>query len=412
MRTTTFELRGNTEIKTIQCRVSYGRNNIVRMSTGLKVDASKWNIEKERPNPSNAIDKANISKLNEIDRLINDDTQTTILTTEWLKNTITPKKETVGPPSSLVEFLQYFIDTKKIVKKSTYIEKMTLLKSIVERFEKSKSHHYFINEIDDKFYSDFFSYLTRNEKYSDGTASRHFKNLKTICFEARKNGIPISEQLIGIRMKGIEREDPIFLDKAEIEKIRKVELPFDYLQNARDHLVISCLTGQRVSDFLRNTKSNLFEKEGRTHLNFNQKKTSSPVSLPLHPIVVDIINNRNGDFPHKISAVKYNKYIKIVCRLAGINDLTNGFKTENITLKVNGNKRIVKRRIEGKFPKYELVTSHIGRRSFATNHYGLATNAAIMASTGHKSESSFLKYINKTNNNAADEMIKLWYNKS
>ena len=46
-------------------------------------------------------------------------------------------------------------------------------------------------------------------------------------------------------------------------------------------------------------------------------------------------------------------------------------------------------------PKYELIGSHIGRRSFATNYYGKIPTALIMSVTGHLTESSFLMYIDR-----------------
>jgi integrase len=49
----------------------------------------------------------------------------------------------------------------------------------------------------------------------------------------------------------------------------------------------------------------------------------------------------------------------------------------------------------GYYEKWELVTTHIGRRSLATNYYGKISTPLLMAQTGHKSESMFLKYIGK-----------------
>ena len=47
-------------------------------------------------------------------------------------------------------------------------------------------------------------------------------------------------------------------------------------------------------------------------------------------------------------------------------------------------------------PKYELMSSHTGRRSFCTNFYneGVAI-AAIMSISGHQTEKEFRKYIKK-----------------
>ena len=53
------------------------------------------------------------------------------------------------------------------------------------------------------------------------------------------------------------------------------------------------------------------------------------------------------------------------------------------------------RKRTGNFEKWELVSSHIGRRSFATNNYGVIPTSALAYATGHKSEAMFLKYMGK-----------------
>ncbi|SIQ15302.1 site-specific integrase [Maribacter ulvicola] len=51
------------------------------------------------------------------------------------------------------------------------------------------------------------------------------------------------------------------------------------------------------------------------------------------------------------------------------------------------------------------MSTHIGRRTFATIHYSELDNAFIMAVTGHKKESSFLKYVNKSNDSHVDPIM-------
>jgi len=60
-------------------------------------------------------------------------------------------------------------------------------------------------------------------------------------------------------------------------------------------------------------------------------------------------------------------------------------------------------------PKYELVTSHTARRSFATNLYRRGLPASqIMLLTGHKTEGAFLRYIKVSKeDNARDVLRKL-----
>ncbi len=54
------------------------------------------------------------------------------------------------------------------------------------------------------------------------------------------------------------------------------------------------------------------------------------------------------------------------------------------------------RDVIGEYPKWKLVSSHIGRRSFATNNYGRVPTSYLIHITGHSSEAQFLKYIKKS----------------
>jgi integrase len=107
------------------------------------------------------------------------------------------------------------------------------------------------------------------------------------------------------------------------------------------------------------------------------------VIVPVHWMIKEILVRNNGDLPKlKTSQQDFNKAIKCICKKAGINNSILIERTE-------GNK-IIKKRVK----KYELVSSHTARRSFATNLYLAGVSVArIMLMTGHKTESSFFKYI-------------------
>ena len=72
-----------------------------------------------------------------------------------------------------------------------------------------------------------------------------------------------------------------------------------------------------------------------------------------------------------------------------------------------------KRKIFGKYPKYELITSHIGRRSFASNFYGKISTTHILNFIGHTTEKQLLTYIGKSETEksrlSAIEFKKLGY---
>ena len=62
------------------------------------------------------------------------------------------------------------------------------------------------------------------------------------------------------------------------------------------------------------------------------------------------------------------------------------------------------------YPKYQLVSSHICRRSFVTNHYGEIPNQTIMAITTHASEKVLLDYVKISNDSHIETVRELWKN--
>lgn len=124
----------------------------------------------------------------------------------------------------------------------------------------------------------------------------------------------------------------------------------------------------------------------------------------VHPKVKEILNKRGGQFPPrpavKLESAKtlFNRWIKKVCKTAGLTEQIQGAKVNPDT----------NRKESGVFEKWELVTSHICRRSFATNYYGEMPTALIMNVTGHSTEKEFLNYIGKTNIDYAEQMAKYW----
>ena len=190
--------------------------------------------------------------------------------------------------------------------------------------------------------------------------------------------------------------DKIYLTFKELEALENKQFENDYLDNARDWLIISCYTGQRVSDFLRFHTDMIRVESGKSLLEFTQKKTGKLMTVPLHNKVLQILKKRNGNFPRQISDQRYNDYIKEVCNLTGLNNKIQGGKQLETS---NGI-----RKVTGVYPKYELVTSHIGRRSFAANFYGTIPTTYLIYITGHSSEAMFLNYIGKSNKDLAMEI--------
>lgn len=320
------------------------------------------------------------------------------INSEWLKSVVDPVKQS-AIPLTLVEYFDYYRDKQRHnLMKSSY-SKLLVVKNFIIRLERALKKKILISEVNDDFKQKYLEIGFR-ENYSQNYLARNFKFIKTVCYDAELRGVKIDSQLRKLKIK----ETPtiiIYLTPSEIESIQNVQLKREALLNARDWLIISCETAQRVSDFLGYRKEDIRyqkNKKGKEIplLEIVQKKTKTAISIPLSSKVMKIIENRGGDFPRKISDSNYNIYIKEIAKEAGLVQLVNGSKQDKVT----------KRRVIGEFPKWELVTSHIGRRSYASNNFGIIPTRLIMTMTGHKTEREFLKYIGKSETSMAMQLAE------
>ncbi len=103
--------------------------------------------------------------------------------------------------------------------------------------------------------------------------------------------------------------------------------------------------------------------------------------------------------PYTISVQKLNKYFKELVKIAGIDTPTMGRIREN------------KRGIKKIRPKWQYIGTHTGRRTFATLHYSKLPTPIIMRVTGHTKESTFLTYINQSNDDFIDTFIDYYKTK-
>jgi hypothetical protein len=80
------------------------------------------------------------------------------------------------------------------------------------------------------------------------------------------------------------------------------------------------------------------------YIDILQQKTKKAVTVGVaDPLVIELLGN---EFPRKVSQVVFNKQMKALCRMAGINGLVPGFKNNPKTRR----KEIINA------PKYAFVT--------------------------------------------------------
>jgi integrase len=193
-----------------------------------------------------------------------------------------------------------------------------------------------------------------------------------------------------------EEVDVIYLNDSELDSIRKMKNLSSDMQTTKDWLLLSCNVGQRVSDFMKFDYSKTRWEDGFGYMDFIQQKTDKRMTIPLFEEVLNILKRNNNNFPKKMQHTKYNKKLKELCKIAGINQKIPG----KILQKVEGVEGY--RRVKGEYEKYNLISSHTGRRSFATNFYGKIGTSYIIAMTGHTTEKMFRNYLPKSMNYARE----------
>ncbi|WP_165439479.1 tyrosine-type recombinase/integrase [Chryseobacterium phocaeense] len=392
----------------------------MRNSTGLIINYTDWSDKTSLPKQNSPHTKNLTSQLNGLRVYVlneynNDLSRGALFDKYWLKGKINHFFERTDHESTndniLVNYLKAYRELRKLDTKTT--EKTdnqyyNLLDKF-SRFQKFKKRTYLLSDIDKKTMLEFNSWLMAEGGLMESTARGNLKNLKTVLLDARDNGKTIHHQINGFVIEN-KPALKVFLNFQEIEQIKSAPILGEDLQHARDWLIIGCYTGQRVSDLLGMNKTRIFTKtnsEGESFrfIELTQIKTGKHVTIPLHDEVEEILQKYNGDFPplfrgttHDSNAAKFNLHLKKVCELAGLNAIMKG-KVFNDELKRNELKET---------EKYNLISSHICRRSFATNFYGdkRFTTPQIMAITGHSTETTFLSYIGKTSSDHALQTAK------
>jgi integrase len=324
---------------------------------------------------------------------------------QWLQTQIdyyyNPPKEAEQLPTELIKYIDFYIDYRKNEIRETSKQKYNVIKQKLIRLEKFRKKVILIKDINDSFKKEFVDYCMSN-KYAQNTMQRELVFIKTFCKHARFLGIETHPQLDSLRLDRAKALK-IYLTFDELEAIENIDKNklTDSLENAKDWLIISCYSGQRVSDFMRFTSDMIRKEDGQSIIEFTQKKTDKIMSVPLHPKVIEILDKRGGSFPYSISDQKYNDYIKIVCELAEITQKVTGSK-----LIETKSKSGIFRKVTDEYRKCDLVTSHIGRRSMATNFYGIIPTSLLINITGHSTEKMYLVYVGKSSQDLAKETFK------
>jgi len=268
------------------------------------------------------------------------------------------------------------------------IKRYSYLLKLVKEYEKEKDTLLFIDHFKIQDIDAFSSYLLHEKSYGVGTVGKQLGLIKTVLIRAKRDGYPVSSNYQFIDSFCLDKQKRILqtLDLEEIELIKKATLP-SHLINSWKWMLIGLYTGQRVADLLSLKPDQLREGPNDIlYIDFVQQKTGRAVTVGiLDPLIKEILLDQ---FPTYSYSQLFNMHIKQICKIAGITKRVTGYK-------MHANPR---RKLKGVFKKYELITAHDLRRSFATNYYSKVETPILMRITGHKKESTFLEYIGENFN--------------
>ena len=299
-----------------------------------------------------------------------------------IRERLTAPNQDVVIDMYLLSYIRKHIERSIAIRKPATITQYNYCLNKLEQYEKHNKSKLTFKDINLDFYSRVMQFCIKNQNLSTNSISKIIKNIKMWMAAAYEEGLHTNTTYAS-RMfkKPSEDAEDIYLSEEELLKIRYTTLPSQALENVRDIFLLACYTGVRSQDY---HKLNNLNRIHGNMLKVRTEKTDEEVIIPLHPIAEYILAKYNGK-PRIITNQKFNTYIKEVCKLADINEDTTLSRTV-------GGKRIATTK-----PKYECVSSHTARRSFATNAYkaGVPT-LAIMAITGHRTEKVFLKYVKVT----------------
>jgi integrase len=289
-------------------------------------------------------------------------------------------------PITLFDFIETLITERKSDRKSVNTsQQITTLFNHLKEFCKLHNRKTLgFLDINYNFLNDFKAFAYDVKKLNPNTLTKYVNLIKTVVREAQKRELHQSNDYQFLSTSKVPTHE-IYLTESELEKIYRLDLSDKKGHEAvRDLFIIGCFTGgQRFSDWSKLKAENIFIENDKQFFRYVSEKTETEAVLPLnHSYVQEILKKHGNVLPIAKHNQVTNRYLKDIGELAKIDT-----PTKDITYP----KGI---RTETTVPKYNLISTHTARRSFATNmvnrKYPLHQ---IRLLTGHASEKQLQQYL-------------------
>ncbi len=368
-----------------------GKPKPFKYTTGEKVNPEQWEGQRAKGPYSAGVNTKLVTIGNEVNKIFNR-LQDEQITPDILRGELdialgrsNPKPVPVKKKQFIADYITRYIDDIETGKRRNSrnpvkrfapgtIRNFRAFKTKFSEYETARGKRFTFDHIDMKFYRHFIAWL--DQSHTINTTGKTIKQLKMIMQAALDDDVHTNVEFKKKRFMVVsELVDAIYLTADEINILCNYDAKGPH-KKARDLFVVGTLSAQRVSDWHQVNEKNIkLSPNGTKIISFKQKKTGTPVVIPFTDSrLLAIMREYDNELP-KMPDQKINKYIKVVCRLAGITD------------------------------KADQVTTHTARRSGCSNMYyaGLPIGK-IMKVSGHKTESEFKKYIRVTDEENAEDL--------
>ena len=374
----------------IRMRVIFASQRI-EFTTGYRIDVAKWDADKQRvKNGCTNKLKQSAAEINtdllkyyaEIQNIFKEfEVQEVMPTTQQLKEAFNMRMKDTSeeqPEEAPVSFWEVFDEFVKECGNqnnwtaSTY-EKFAAVRNHLKEFKEDATFNYF-NEFG---LNEYVNFLRDTKDMRNSTIGKQMGFLKWFLRWSFKKGHHqnIAYDTFKPKLKTTSKK-VIFLTWDELNKLKDYQIPKDkqYLERVRDVFLFCCFTSLRYSD-VRNLKRSDVKSD---HIEITTVKTADSLTIELNKYSKAILDKyKDIHFENYmalpvISNQKMNDYLKELGELAEINEPVR-------ETYYKGNERI-----DEVTPKYALLSTHAGRRTFICNALALGIPAqVVMKWTGH-----------------------------
>lgn len=398
----------------IRMRVNFASKRI-EFTTGYRIDAAKWDSNKQRvrngctnklKQSASEINASLLGYYTEVQEIFKKfEVEEIMPTPEQIKeafNALHKPIEEVKPKKSTPNtFYKVFDDFVRDCGRqndwtdSTY-EKFAAVKNHLMNFHDGLTFDFF----DEKGLNDYVTYLRDVKEMRNSTIGKQLSFLKWFLRWAFKKGVHQNNAYDSYKPKLKNTQKKIiFLTWEELNKLREFEIPAakQALDRVRDVFLFQCFTGLRYSDVFNLRKSDI---KG-DHIEVTTVKTSDSLIIELNNHSKAILDKykdvafEDDKVLPVITNQKMNDYLKELAELAGIDEPVR-------QTYYRGNERI-----DEITPKYALLGTHAGRRTFICNALALGIPPqVVMKWTGHSDYKAMKPYIDIADDIKANAMSK------